>query len=792
MQSTWRDSLLAAVILCGMTSVCFSRLIEHPTDILVGPHNNGENDATRHVLAFRPLPLWTIQRFGEWPMWNPWSMAGVPHLGNPQSGMFYPPNLLYCLLPSTVCANWLVFFHHWWAGFGVYLLMRHWGCTWFPACFSGLSFLGAPYMMAQTCEGHVSQVCLMAWSPWLWLSYEHIRNGIRGGVPATAFILSMAFFCGHIQELFYWVLIFSGFAVWDASPLRKAGVTAINRRSSLNWFAAGGWTAGLVLVEFVPIWNYLRHAARASGISVAQASQGSLNARSFWQLLDPFAYGGPQHSMEQDSYFWGTYWESIFYFGIGPLLLSLFALCNSIRYPKWRLIVIVVLAILFSFGDDTPVFPWLHQLVPGIGMFRAPMRALFHASFAISLLAGFGVQEILTIASDKAQQKVRNRTKIGGTVGITITGILLAWSLAGWTPFETFDSERWPQVRWPLPFFYAFCICSLTVVCIRTPGSSHISMSMLLLVNLIDLGIHSRMVTRTVPLRAWDRPNPILSRITNQLGWYRISAPQLLVSDREAWKAGVAKIEAYEPVPLANWGQFYAGVFPGEDPARTLTGFTPMPLNLADSRLLNQLSVRYAVVAGHDHPTLPGWKLIERGVSPLETYIRAGKWQGVKYSLFENLNALPRAFVAHSEEPKEDLLAHSDDALPREIRAGTVVHRPPPVFGLDRSECQIEFIRPSHIRLHATLPRPGLVLMSDFHYPGWRATVNGEPRPIERANQIFRAVRLGAGTHVVEMRYRPTGFILGCSISAIAWIIWILMTAPLLKDTWTCAKEKLS
>ncbi len=55
--------------------------------------------------------------------------------------------------------------------------------------------------------------------------------------------------------------------------------------------------------------------------------------------------------------------------------------------------------------------------------------------------------------------------------------------------------------------------------------------------------------------------------------------------------------------------------------------------------------------------------------------------------------------------------------------------------------------------------------LSSF-YPGWTATVDGEPREIQRVNFLFRAVRLEAGRHRVTFSYEPASFELGAAITS--------------------------
>jgi uncharacterized membrane protein YfhO len=60
------------------------------------------------------------------------------------------------------------------------------------------------------------------------------------------------------------------------------------------------------------------------------------------------------------------------------------------------------------------------------------------------------------------------------------------------------------------------------------------------------------------------------------------------------------------------------------------------------------------------------------------------------------------------------------------------------------------------------------VVLSDVHYPGGRATVDGRPARLDRVNYLFRGVPVPAGEHVVEMRYRPASWRAGWIVSLLA------------------------
>ncbi|MBC8444795.1 MAG: YfhO family protein [Chloroflexi bacterium] len=139
--------------------------------------------------------------------------------------------------------------------------------------------------------------------------------------------------------------------------------------------------------------------------------------------------------------------------------------------------------------------------------------------------------------------------------------------------------------------------------------------------------------------------------------------------------------------------------------------------------------------------------------------------------IYEVLDALPRAYVVHQTRViADDELALEAMASPSYDPARTaILAGGQEIDQATRVEPRVTVTAydPEQIVIEATLSAPGYLVLSDAWYPGWHATVNGEPASIERANVHFRAVSLPEGTHVVRFTYRPRSYTAGLALSTL-------------------------
>ncbi len=140
--------------------------------------------------------------------------------------------------------------------------------------------------------------------------------------------------------------------------------------------------------------------------------------------------------------------------------------------------------------------------------------------------------------------------------------------------------------------------------------------------------------------------------------------------------------------------------------------------------------------------------------------------------LYENTTVLPRAFIAHMargftdrEVIWEAIGDRSYDPLKVVMYEGDA----PVGGGLSGSgegrdtysKVEITSYEADRVVIDATSAAPGLLVLTDAWYPGWRAYVDGAEVEIRRAYGLFRAVYMDKGRHEVTFSYRPRSFTIG-------------------------------
>jgi len=67
-------------------------------------------------------------------------------------------------------------------------------------------------------------------------------------------------------------------------------------------------------------------------------------------------------------------------------------------------------------------------------------------------------------------------------------------------------------------------------------------------------------------------------------------------------------------------------------------------------------------------------------------------------------------------------------------------------------------------------PRAGWFVINEAYFPGWLAWVDGSPTPLYRVDGWIRGLPISQGSHRIEIRYRPTGWLILASVASLLWL----------------------
>jgi hypothetical protein len=146
--------------------------------------------------------------------------------------------------------------------------------------------------------------------------------------------------------------------------------------------------------------------------------------------------------------------------------------------------------------------------------------------------------------------------------------------------------------------------------------------------------------------------------------------------------------------------------------------------------------------------------------------------------IYQNQQAAPRALVLHRvEEIGDSKAALARLHQPFEPRRQAVIEGklPDAVRSLiaaspetDGSSVRIASYDDNRVKLQATMEHPGLVVLTDNYFPGWKAKVDGKSAQIYATDYLFRGVVVGEGQHEIEFTYAPASFKVGLVIAVLS------------------------
>jgi len=303
-------------------------------------------------------------------LWNPYQLCGLPWIGTLEAGFFYPPHVLYLVLPPHRALFYASLFHVLLAALSTAALARRLGLPWAAATAAALAFalrgqfarwLGWPYMLEAS-----------AWLPLGCLAVHGlVQEGGRRWAALLGVTLGMSWLAGGPQATTF--LVYG----W-ASLLLVLLVTTPPRRcirAGVTFSVALGLGTLAAMIQLLPARELAGVGARAAApLDTRSMFSFGLTGASVWTLAMPGGMAG---------------------FTLLGWALASFSLAARRHRPVvgWCL-VLGGLTLLFAGGPRYPTFA-LYRVLPLLAWFHDPQRILLLSGFAFALLVGIGADVLL-------------------------------------------------------------------------------------------------------------------------------------------------------------------------------------------------------------------------------------------------------------------------------------------------------------------------------------------------------------------------------------------------------------
>src|SRR5262249_23270974 len=132
------------------------------------------------------------------------------------------------------------------------------------------------------------------------------------------------------------------------------------------------------------------------------------------------------------------------------------------------------------------------------------------------------------------------------------------------------------------------------------------------------------------------------------------------------------------------------------------------------------------------------------------------------WEVSEDSDAMPRAWIVHHVEidsskqrPVKQLIDPAFDLKHVAVIDAPLDSSLEPAPADSRDVVGWLAYELNRLEVETTTGSPGLLILGEVFYPGWKAFVDGSPVKLYRAYGLVRAVSIPKGSHRVSLRYEP-------------------------------------
>jgi len=407
---------------------------------------------------------------------------------------------------------------------------------------------------------------------------------------------------------------------------------------------------------------------------------------------------------------------------VGLVVFALAVVGIAARHGRLFWASTFVFAVLAALGGHTPLYPALVRILPGLSLLRVPSRFMLVAGFALAMLAARGVEMLLEHGERYDHRRLRLTAAALTAAGAVGLGLQLALHL--------------PAMLLRTSIMTALVGAILALRSAPRLGRAWLAAAALAAMA-FDLALYDATLIEARPAEQVTAHGESAAReVARDETLFRVYSPSYSLPQPAAILSGLQLADGVDPLQLLSTVErvLRAGGLRAQGYSVTLPPFaTGDPAHdnlpaLPSAELLGQLNVAYVVAE-----------------FPLQAEGLRAIGRADQAYIYYNESAQPRAWVAASLETWD---------TPVEGHAARVV-------------------RYTANTIEVSAEGPGLLVLSEASYPGWRTMVDGQSVDLLTAGGWFRAVELGPGAHEVRLSFAPASLIAGALATVLTLIAFI-------------------
>ena len=786
-----------------------------------------QHDASAGVGSAQELTEYQ-NRTGETTRWTNSIFGGMPTYQMSPSyqstdGLSQVMNAYHLWLPDNV---WFLFAYL----LGFYILLRAFDFRQTLAALGSIMWAFSSYFLIIIAAGHLWKVMALAYLPpmiaGIVLAY---RGRYLSGFIVTALFTAFEIKANHVQMTYYYLFIILFMVIaYLVKAVREKQLTGFMKSTGVVAAAAVIGIA-INLSSLYHTWQYQKESMRgkselvkkdaanqtSSGLDRDYITQWSYGIDETLTLLVPNAKGGatvplsknatamakadPQiQSMIPQLYdaipqYFGTQPGTSGPVYVGAFVLFLFILGLFIvrGSMKWALLAATVLSVLLAWGHNFMGFTnFFLDYIPMYAKFRTVASILVIAEFTIPLLAALALKKIvdepevltkqmkfvyislaltagvaLLIAlfpgmmepfiSDQERQMITSIQGMDGNTANTILSNIAAMREA------MVSADAWRSV---IIILIGFALLFLYKMKKLRADYMVICMAVLCLVDMWQVDKRYLNDEMFVPKSERDMPHQATSTdlaiMKDKSLDYRVLNLASNTFNENETSFFHKSIGGYHPAKLRRYQEMIdAYIAPEMQAAMQAIAAKNGNMQEVDGAkvfpVLNMLNTKYFILPLQGGATMPLQNI----------YAQGNGWFVDKINYVADANAeyagVGKIDVRHeavADKKFESVLgkAQSNDST---------------------AKVKLVKYEPNNLQYTIDSKKGGVVVFAEIYYPGWTATIDGQPAELGRVNYILRALNVKAGKHTVVLDFHPTSISTTETIAYIAIVILLLAIA---------------